>query len=136
MKVSARGKYALMAMMYLAEKNGDGPQSLRSVAQDLLPEQYTEQLLGSLRKAGLVSTTRGVLGGYNLSRPPAEISVGQILDATEGPVNLSSCATDEPSCPHTGKCRTQKVWEYLTDRINGLLYGLSLQDILDSKEME
>jgi len=137
MKVSARGKYALMAMMYLAENASKGPQTLREVAQDMLPEQYTEQLLGTLRKAGLVASTRGASGGYQLAKAPQEISVGDILDATEGPLNMSSCSGDEiTDCPHSQKCQTKKAWVYLTDRINDLLYGLTLQSIMDSKEME
>ena len=138
MKLSTRGKYGLYAMLYLAQKVEEGPQPLKSIAQLALPDQYLEQLLGSLRKAGLVTTVRGVQGGYQLAKPPREIAVGHIIDAMEGPLNLSECVLeDEPyDCPHSGQCPARHVWEYLTNSINSLLYSISLQDMLDSKEMD
>lgn len=134
MKLSTRGKYALYAMVYLAQKADEGPQPLREIAQLGLPEQYLEQLLGSLRKAGLVTTVRGVQGGYQLAKPADEISVGHIIDAMEGPLNLSECAT-EGVCPRGDGCPTRKVWEYLTASINELLYSITLKSMLESKEL-
>ena len=137
MKLSTRGKYGLYAMLYLAQKADEGPQPLKAIAQLALPDQYLEQLLGCLRKAGLVTTVRGAQGGYRLAKPPAQITVGHIIDAMEGPLNLSECAVEgEPfSCPHSDGCPARHVWEYLTNSINDLLYSISLQDMLDSKEM-
>ncbi len=134
MKLSTRGKYALYAMVYLAQKADEGPQPLREIAQLGLPEQYLEQLLGNLRKAGLVTTVRGAQGGYQLARPADEISVGHIIDAMEGPLNLSECAT-EGVCPRGDGCPTRKVWEYLTTSINELLYSITLKSMLESKEL-
>ena len=138
MKLSTRGKYGLNAMVYLAQKAQEGPQPLRTIAQsNLLPDQYLEQLLGCLRKAGLVNTVRGAQGGYQLAKPPAEITVGHIIDAMEGPLQLSECAIEaEPTCPNCDTCPTRRVWEYLTDSINSLLYSISLQDMLETKEMD
>ena len=138
MKLSTRGKYGLNAMVYLAQKAQEGPQPLRAIAQsNLLPDQYLEQLLGCLRKAGLVNTVRGAQGGYQLAKPPAEITVGHIIDAMEGPLQFSECALEsEPTCPNSDVCPTRRVWEYLTDSINSLLYSISLQDMLETKEMD
>lgn len=137
MKLSTRGKYGLYAMLYLAQKADEGPQTLKSIAQVALPDQYLEQLLGCLRKAGLVTTVRGAQGGYQLAKAPAEITVGHIIDAMEGPLNLSECAVEGEihNCPHEDSCPARPVWEYLTNSINALLYSISLQDMLDSKEM-
>lgn len=136
LKLSTRGKYGLYAMVYLAQKAEEGPQPLRAIAQLGLPDHYLEQLLGSLRKAGLVTTVRGAQGGYQLAKPPDQISVGHIIDAMEGPLNLSECATEcECECPRSEGCKTRRVWEYLTDSINRLLYSITLQDMLESKEM-
>ena len=138
MKLSTRGKYGLNAMVYLASKAQEGPQPLRAIAQsNLLPDQYLEQLLGCLRKAGLVNTVRGAQGGYQLARPAGEITVGHIIDAMEGPLQFSECALEsEPTCPNSDVCPTRRVWEYLTDSINTLLYSISLQDMLETKEMD
>ena len=126
-------------MVYLAQKAQEGPQPLRAIAQsNLLPDQYLEQLLGCLRKAGLVNTVRGAQGGYQLAKPPAEITVGHIIDAMEGPLNLSECAVEsEPfKCPHSQACPAKPVWEYLTNSINALLHSITLEDVLTSKEMK
>jgi len=125
-------------MVYLASKAQEGPQPLRAIAQsNLLPDQYLEQLLGCLRKAGLVNTVRGAQGGYQLAKPAGEITVGHIIDAMEGPLQLSECAIEsEPTCPNSDICPTRRVWEYLTDSINSLLYSISLQDMLETKEMD
>lgn len=125
-------------MVYLASKAQEGPQPLRTIAQsNLLPDQYLEQLLGCLRKAGLVNTVRGAQGGYQLAMPAGEITVGHIIDAMEGPLQLSECAIEsEPTCPNSDICPTRRVWEYLTDSINSLLYSISLQDMLETKEMD
>ena len=138
MKLSTRGKYGLNAMVYLASKAQEGPQPLRAIAQsNLLPDQYLEQLLGCLRKAGLVNTVRGAQGGYQLAKPAGEITVGHIIDAMEGPLQLSECAVEsEPTCPNSDNCPTRRVWEYLTDSINSLLYSISLKDMLETKEMD
>lgn len=138
MKLSTRGKYGLYAMLYLAQKADEGPQPLKSIAQLALPDQYLEQLLGCLRKAGLVTTVRGAQGGYQIAKSPREITVGHIINAMEGPLNLSECVAegDPFECPHSDGCPARPVWEYLTERINDLLYSISLQDMLDSKEMK
>ncbi len=133
MKLSTRGKYGLYAMFYLATQAGNGPQPLKSIAETGVPEQYLEQLLGSLRRAGLVTTVRGVQGGYQLARDPAEITVGDIIDATEGPVSLSECLHDSDACQKSCGCPTRMVWSRLTDQINGLLQSITLKDML-SKE--
>lgn len=137
MKLSTRGKYGLYAMVYLAQKKNDGPQPLREIARSGLPEQYLEQLLGSLKKAGLVTAVRGAQGGYQLAKAPSEITVGHIIDAMEGPLNLSECASEgDHLCPRSEGCPTKRVWEYLTDRINQLLYSISLEKMLESKEID
>ncbi len=130
MKLSTRGKYGLYAMVFLAQKEGEGPQALKEIAQLNLPENYLEQLLGALRRAGLVRTVRGAQGGYALAKAPECITVGDIIDAMEGPLSLSECLGDETTCPRCEGCRTRTVWEYLTEKINNLLDSITLKDML------
>ncbi len=130
MKLSTRGKYGLYAMFYLATQAGNGPQPLKSIAETGVPEQYLEQLLGSLRRAGLVATVRGVQGGYQLAREPSLITVGDILDATEGPVSLADCLKDGEPCTKSTGCPSRMVWSRLTKQINGLLQSITLSDML------
>ena len=132
MKLSTKGKYGLYAMVYLAQHDGEGPQSLKAIAELGLPEQYLEQLLGNLRRAGLVKTVRGAQGGYHLSRSPEEITMRDIIEAMEGPLSLSECVGEpENACPRGGNCAAKGVWAYLTDQINGLLAGITLTDMIN-----
>lgn len=133
MKLSTKGKYGLYAMFYLAQHEGSGPQPLKAVAEIGVPEDYLEQLLGNLRRAGLVTTVRGAQGGYQLARAPEDITVGDIIDATEGPLSISECISDEGCCHRSGECRTRRVWEYLSNSINGLLQSISLRDMLEQE---
>lgn len=133
MKLSTKGKYGLYAMFYLAQHEGSGPQPLKAVAEIGVPEDYLEQLLGNLRRAGLVTTVRGAQGGYQLAKPPEDITVGDIIDATEGPLTISECISDEGCCHRSGECRTRRVWEYLSNSINGLLQSISLRDMLEQE---
>ena len=133
MKLSTKGKYGLYAMFYLAQHEGSGPQPLKAVAEIGVPEDYLEQLLGNLRRAGLVTTVRGAQGGYQLAKAPEAITVGDIIDATEGPLTISECISDEGCCHRSGECRTRRVWEYLSNSINGLLQSISLRDMLEQE---
>ena len=131
MRLSTRGKYGLYAMIYLAQHDGEGPQALKAIAELGTPESYLEQLLGSLRRAELVKTVRGVQGGYQLSRPAREITARDILEAMEGPLSFSDCVGEAQSpCQRSENCPAKGVWEYLTDRINGLLDNITLEDMI------
>lgn len=134
MKLSTKGKYGLYAMYYLAQHEGEGPQSLKSMADIGVPEDYLEQLLASLRRAGLVNTVRGAQGGYSLALPSGQITVGAILAATEGPLNFSDCISDEGCCQRSGECKTRKVWEYVSDSINQLLQSITLKHMLEHED--
>lgn len=131
MKLSTKGKYGLYAMYYLAQHAGEGCQSLKSVAEIGVPEDYLEQLLGTLRRAGLVATVRGAQGGYALAKAPEEVTVGHIIDALEGPLSISDCVGDESCCHKAGQCPSRRVWEYLSRSINSLLQSITLRDMLE-----
>ena len=132
LKLSTKGKYGLTAMMFLAEHAGEGPQSLRAIGESGLPDAYLEQLLGVLRKGGLVTAVRGAQGGYQLSRPPKDITLRQILDTAEGPLRFSDCAAEpDYQCPRGSQCPTRDVWAYLTERVNGLMDEITLLDMIE-----
>ena len=90
-------------------------------------------MLGTLRRAGLVTTVRGAAGGYSLSSDPSLITVAHIIEATEGPVSLADCAEDEGHCGKGSDCQTRRTWRYLTESINSLMQGITLSDILENK---
>ena len=131
MKLSTRGKYGLYAMYYLAVHAGEGPQTLQNISTMGVPKQYLEQILGNLRRAGLVSTVRGAQGGYQMATRPEETSLRDIIDAVEGPIELSECASAaEPSCQRASVCPVRWVWQRVTDSINAELDKIHLSDML------
>ena len=131
MKLSTRSRYGIHAMFDLAKNNGEGPQAIRSIAerQDV-PEQYLEQLIGPLRRAHLVRSVRGAGGGYLLTKPPDETTVGEIVRALEGPLNITDCMADADSCSRSGLCPSRLIWERLGQAINEVLDRTTLADML------
>lgn len=136
MKLSTKGKYGLYAMFYLAQHTDDVCQPLKSVAEIGVPEDYLEQLLGTLRRSGLVTTVRGAQGGYALAKAPEAITVGDIIDALEGPLTISDCVGDERCCHKSESCASRRVWAYLSQSINSLLQSITLRDMLNQENFD
>ena len=111
-----------------------GTGSLAEIAADEdLPRAYLEQLVTSLRDAGLVVSTRGARGGYELTAPPAEIRMSEVLRALEGPIAPMICASDEPdhaSCERSTLCTVNVLWVRIRDAITGTLDGMTLADLV------
>ena len=132
MKLSTRGRYGIHAMYDLAEHYGDGPQSIKCIAERQgIPEAYLEQLIAVLRKEKLVLSNRGAQGGYRLSRTPDAITVGDVLRALEDGLNLVDCLIEEENCGRSCACPTRVVWMKLRDGINRIVDGITLQDMID-----
>ncbi len=131
MKLSSKERTGLRAMVELARHYGGGPVALSRVAdaQDL-PLPYLERVVASLRRAGVLESVRGTHGGYMLSRPPEEISVGDVFRAVEGTLVSVDCMQDEGSCARLGICATRTVWENVAERLRETLDSTSLADIL------
>jgi Rrf2 family cysteine metabolism transcriptional repressor len=134
MKVSTRGEYGVRAMVALAHHYGIGPMSIAAVAKESsVPYAYLEQLIVPLRKAGLVESKRGAQGGYQLTRPPDEVKVGEVFRIMEGPVAPMECVSEDESeqtCPLIEGCETRPVWLKLRDSIAGVLDSMTLADLI------
>ncbi|MDD4599786.1 HTH-type transcriptional regulator CymR [bioreactor metagenome] len=135
MKLSTKGRYGVAAMYDLAIHYGQGPISLKSVAQRQdISEHYLEQLMGILRKAGYIKSIRGAQGGYSLTKEPSLISVGDIIRVMEGPIAPVDCLLDDSCgdsnyCDKAGMCVTRGVWAKVRDSINNVLDSISLADL-------
>lgn len=138
MKLSSRGRYGVRAMLELALHHNEGPIPLRTVAeQQQISEHYLEQLIASLRKAGLVKSIRGAQGGYLLAKEPSEITVGDIVRVLEGPIAPVECVADcadGDGCQRTEECVTKTVWIKLRDKINEVLDETTLADMCEQAE--
>ena len=132
MKLSTRGRYGIHAMYDLAVHYGDGPQSIKMIAErQTIPEAYLEQLIALLRKAKLVISNRGAMGGYRLAQKPEEITVGQVLRALEGGLNLVDCLIEEEQCGKSCACPSRVVWLKIQEGLNKIVDGITLQDMID-----
>lgn len=134
MKVSTRGEYGVRAMVALARQYGKGPMSIAAMARaSAVPSAYLEQLIGPLRRAGLVESKRGALGGYQLTRPPDLVRVGEVYRLMEGPVAPMDCVSEDPSaqvCPLIDGCETRPVWLRMRDAIVETLDSTTLADLI------
>ncbi|HET9016678.1 MAG TPA: Rrf2 family transcriptional regulator [Thermomicrobiaceae bacterium] len=134
MKVSTRGEYGMRAMVSLARMYGQGPVPLTAIAADSnVPATYLEQLIGPLRRAGLVTSTRGAHGGYQLARPPDQVRVGEVYRVMEGPIAPMSCVTEDADadpCPMIDGCATRAVWVKVRDSIAEALDSTTLADLV------
>jgi len=137
MRLSTKGRYAVMAMADLARRQ-DEP--CRAVAlADIATRQeislsYLEQLFARLRRKGLVQSARGPGGGYRLSRTAAETTIADIVHAVDEPIRATRCAEQGKGCMLKGEhCLTHDLWEHLGDRIEDYLASVSLADVISGR---
>lgn len=135
MRISSRCEYGLRAMVYLAQQEAGKPVPLTEiVAREGIPGPFLERILARLRDAGLVSTTRGVSGGYQLARGAETIAVGDIMTALEGPLTLVGCVADDTACERSGSCASRIAWRQLDRAITIALNELTLDDLAQEAE--
>jgi Rrf2 family cysteine metabolism transcriptional repressor len=132
---STKGEYGVRLMVALARRHGTGPASLTDIAAaEDLPRPYLEQLAMSLRDAGLVVSTRGARGGYELTRPPDAIPMADVLRALEGPLAPMICASEEeehvPGCDRSSRCTVNLLWLRIRDSIASTLESITLADLV------
>lgn len=134
MRISTRGEYGVRAMFDLALHYGRGPISLRRIAErQLISEHYLEQLMRALRQAGLVVSSRGARGGYELARPPQEIKIGDIIRVLEGPITPLDCLDSHhgrgPYCGEPELCVLRNLWKSLQESMEQVLDNTTLEDL-------
>lgn len=128
LKISTKGRYGLTIMMELAAKFGEGPISLKSIAErNHLSEHYLEQLVAPLRNAGLVKSIRGAYGGYILSKDPEQITSGDIIRILEGPISpVDFTEEDDPA--------KRDLWLRIRDSIAAVLDSTTLADMINFQD--
>lgn len=134
MKLSTKGRYGLNAMYHMAISN-DSLITLKDLSDSTgVPQPYLEKLLGLLKKGDLISSVRGVQGGYRLARQPKDISVGEILRALENGLAFTDCENAK-KCGNYN-CPSQSMFKMIYDRLNVVLNQLTLQDIINQNKGE
>ncbi|MBW8268678.1 Rrf2 family transcriptional regulator [Caldovatus aquaticus] len=140
MRLSTRGRYAVMALAEMAARgaspNGGGPLPPPACLADIAAAQqlsvaYLEQLFAKLRRAGLVVSARGPGGGYRLAQPPGAIAIADIVDAVEEPIIATRCEGGSSGCLAGGqRCLTHDLWHELGAQIRHFLAGVTLEDVV------
>ena len=136
MRLSTKGRYAVMAMVDLALQSDGSPVALADIAkrQDI-SLSYLEQLFAKLRRGGLVNSVRGPGGGYRLARRRGDIRVSDIVLAVDEPIKATRCKPDSPiGCTRSqGRCQTHDLWEELGRHIYLFLNSVSLADVCERR---
>jgi Rrf2 family protein len=134
MRITTWAEYGLISALHLARRFGEGPITGRALSEaESLPADYVEQILLRLRRAGLVDSTRGARGGYSLARPPQDVTVRDVIAASElqtFDVHCTSNPLDEHRCADSASCSIRPVWVLLQSRIDEVLDGIRLADLL------
>ena len=137
MRLSTKSRYGLRALFDIAYNCGSTPTQIQDISrrQQISP-RYLEQIFQNLKRAGILKSRRGPQGGYSLARKPDEITVLEILNATEQDVLLVDCGgvttkkrKRKTECPFEGNCVTQTVWEEASTLLNTLFSGITLQNL-------
>ena len=134
MRITTWAEYGLICALHLARRAGEGPITGREIAAgERLPADYVEQILLRLRRAGLVSSTRGARGGYALARSADEISVREVIAASELATFDLHCVSHpvgEERCAESQSCSIRPVWMMLQRKIDDVLESVHLGDLL------
>jgi len=136
MRLSTKGRYAVMAMVDLAATSQGSPVALADIAErQEISLSYLEQLFAKLRKGGLVKSVRGPGGGYLLAHPADATRVSDIILAVDEPIRTTRCANGTPQGCRTNRsrCLTHDLWEELGNQIHMYLSSVTVADVVERK---
>ena len=130
MRISTKGRYSLIALLYLGLLKKGAYSSAREIASETgISEGYLEQLFISLRKSGIIQGVRGPQGGYFLEKSPEHISIGEVLRCVEGSLSPTECV-DSIACPKAASCASRQTWHKLHRGIKDFVDSVSIADLI------
>ena len=137
MKLSTRTRYAVRAIIELAQNDSNKPLQLKIIAerQDI-SVKYLEQLMAVLRSAGFVRSIRGSKGGYVLAKAPNEIKLNDVMHRLEGTVAMVECVENDDYCSRSADCAARYLWIQVEQAIDKVLGAITLQDLVDKANEE
>lgn len=140
MRITTKGRYALRAITNLAATSTGRPRPIKTIAaEEQLSPEFLEQIFFRLKKAGIISSTRGPGGGFTLAREPAEITIKDIFVAVDEGLDLTPCTSCTESdgvdpCDRLDRCLVYSVWQEASDHIVNYFESITLQSILDKNQ--
>ena len=138
MRITTLAEYGVICALHLARRSAEGPITGRQIAEsEQLPGDYVEQILLRLRRAGLIRSTRGAHGGYTLAKDAADISIRDVIAASETTTFDLHCVSHpvgEERCSSSHNCSIRPVWMLLQQKIDDVLTGVHLSDLLSEEQ--
>lgn len=136
MKISTRGRYAIMLMLELALDNTGEFITIKSISEKQnVSDKYLEQIINVLSRSGFVKSKRGSQGGYKLSKPAEKYTIGMILRLIEGSLVPIACMEDDPNqCPRCNQCVTLDIWKKLDEAISGVVDNITIADLAQKQK--
>jgi len=133
-RITTLAEYGVICALHLARRASEGPITGREIAEvERLPGDYVEQILLRMRRAGIVASTRGAHGGYALARSADSISIRDVIEASEMTTFDLHCLShpvEEERCSSSHNCSIRPVWMLLQQKIDDVLEGVHLSDLL------
>lgn len=137
MKVNTKVRYGLRAILQIAEQYGGEPVPISAIAESQeISGKYLEQVVGSLRRANLIVSRKGVRGGYTLGRPPADITLWDVIGALDAHTAPVDCVPEPQTCDRSGDCLTRSIWTLLDARLKEFWTGFTLADLVGAMRDE
>ncbi|MBZ0257477.1 Rrf2 family transcriptional regulator [bacterium] len=141
MRISAKGEYAILAMLDLAQSfDSEDVRTLEEIStEQSVPHPFLVQILLELKRSGLVESRRGAGGGYRLARHPRDISLGEVITLIDGPLLPFKCNEngqdkEKSPCAHKTGCVLRSVWGDVRDAIEGVINGVSFEELARRQE--
>jgi Rrf2 family cysteine metabolism transcriptional repressor len=130
LRFTKRADYGLMAIHYIAVHEDRGAVSAKRIAEEfLIPSELLAKILQQLAKQRLITSQNGPKGGYVLARRPMEITVGQVVRALEGPINIVECLEEDSECPQMARCNLRRPVQKIQAAISQMLDTMSLSEL-------
>lgn len=134
MKLSTKGCYGTRLMLDLALHYGNGPIPLKDIAErQEISEKYLGHLIPLLKASGLINSAQGAHGGYFLTKPARDITVGEIVQSVEGNMSLVECVTKPSICDKASTCVTREIWKEIREKMMETLESTTLQDMVEQQ---
>jgi len=135
MRLSTRARYGTRLMLELALNFNNGTIFLKDIAEkEEISEKYLSHLVIPLKSSGLISSSRGAHGGYQLTKSPSQITLKEIVQTLEGSISCVECVKNPSICPRVSKCATRGIWEKLDEKISDELSSVTLEDLANSQK--
>jgi len=131
MKVNTKVRYGLRAILQIAANHGGDPVPISAIAETQeISGKYLEQVVGTLRRADLIRSRKGVKGGYTLTKEPADINLWEIINALDSHTSLVDCVLEPDVCERSDACLTRSIWTLLSARMKEFWSSFTLEDLI------